>query len=242
MTVDAGAPVPSPADGSSGPSGRKVGPPEVYADASARLLALGRGLDDADGWLPTPACAGWTVHDVFAHLSGLVADVLAGRLEGLATPPWTARQVEARRHLPLGAVLDEWESALPGFVEFYATTWPDRAPAALDVVTHEQDIRGGLGRPGARDSVGVAYLAERAAAFASGRLAEAGVGPVRLGRHGPAGGSASLAVDVSDFELGRGVMGRRSLAQLRAWPWEGDPAPALGHLTLFTPSILDVVD
>ena len=242
MTGAAPAPSPPPEQGPSGPSSGEVEPPEIYADTSSRLLALGRQLDEADGSVATPACAGWTVHDVFAHLSGLVADVLAGRLEGVATPPWTARQVDERRDVPLGAVLDEWEAALPGFVEFYAAFSPDRAPPALDVVTHEQDIRGGLGRPGARDSVGVVYLAERAAAFASGRFAAAGVGPVRLGRHGPADGSAVLAVDVSDFELGRGIMGRRSLAQLRAWPWEGDPSPVLDHLTLFPPSILDVVD
>jgi len=33
----------------------------------------------------------------------------AGNLDGVATDPWTAAQVDARRDQPLAAILDEWE-------------------------------------------------------------------------------------------------------------------------------------
>ena len=35
----------------------------------------------------------WTVKDVVAHLCGACEDILAGRLEGVATDPWTEAQV-----------------------------------------------------------------------------------------------------------------------------------------------------
>ena len=61
------------------------------------------------GW---PACPGWTVHDVVAHLSGAVDDALQGRMEGAPSPAWTARQVEARHDQSVAAILAEWERSL----------------------------------------------------------------------------------------------------------------------------------
>jgi uncharacterized protein (TIGR03083 family) len=81
----------------------------------ARVDGLARGL--ADPSMPVPTCPGWTVHDVLAHLSGVVADVLAGNFAGIATEPWTLAQVEARRDASVEELLAEWELGAPAFVE-----------------------------------------------------------------------------------------------------------------------------
>ena len=49
--------------------------------------------------LDTPSrCAGWTVGDVARHAIGGLADVTAGRLDGLGSPEVTAREVAERAH------------------------------------------------------------------------------------------------------------------------------------------------
>src|SRR5437763_14762213 len=84
------------------------------------------------------------------------ADVLAGNIEGVATQPWTAAQVAQRRHKSLSEILEEWSEVAPQ-VEAMASNFPMRVDEqwVLDLTTHEQDVRGALAAPGARDAAGV---------------------------------------------------------------------------------------
>ena len=41
-----------------------------------------------------PATPKWRVRDVLAHLVGVTVDVAEGRIDGVATDPWTAAQVD----------------------------------------------------------------------------------------------------------------------------------------------------
>lgn len=95
-----------------------------------------------------PACPGWTPKDVAAHLTGVCADILAGRLDGVGTDPWTAAQVDERRSKNLDDVLSEWaevgeqiEALLPNFPEWAANQ------AVFDLLSHEHDIADALGLP-----------------------------------------------------------------------------------------------
>src|SRR5262249_60108099 len=99
-----------------------------------------------------PAAPDWRVRDVVAHLSGVTADINAGNLDGVATDAWTARQVDARRDWSLDRLLEEWDTEAAK-VEAVMATLPEVAMGqmTMDAATHEQDIRGGLERPGARD-------------------------------------------------------------------------------------------
>ena len=56
---------------------------------------LVRSLTPAELDSPT-RCAGWTVGDVARHVIGSMADVTAGRLDGLGTPEVTAHEVSER--------------------------------------------------------------------------------------------------------------------------------------------------
>lgn len=103
-----------------------------------------------------PACPEWTVKDTVAHLSGVCADIVSGNIEGVATEPWTAAQVEARRDWSVDQILDEW-AAKGAEVEAMVAFFPGLVGSqfVLDMTTHEHDIRHALGTPGDRNSEGV---------------------------------------------------------------------------------------
>src|SRR3954454_19707892 len=88
----------------------------IYEETRQRLIGLvrdeaSRDLDSASA--PVPACAGWRVRDVIAHLSGLATDIAAGNIDGAATDAWTAAQVDARRGMSVDEVLDESDDVGP---------------------------------------------------------------------------------------------------------------------------------
>ena len=69
----------------------------AYNGVRTRVGELTGTLDETTSGTPVPPCPRWTVHDVVAHLVGVVEDAMAGRLDGVATDPWTQAQVDARR-------------------------------------------------------------------------------------------------------------------------------------------------
>lgn len=221
-------------------------PDEHYRAARERLTALAATLTDRDAATPVPACPGWTVKDVYAHLAGVCADSAAGNLEGAPGDAWTARQVEARRGRSLGEVVAEWNAVAPALEAFLATgTGFTVTMALVDVWTHEQDVRGALGRPGGRDVELVPVLLDRSiAAFASSWAAK-GLPPARVAgstREWNLGdGDAAATLRASDFELLRIFLGRRSRAQVLA-RWEGDGRAFVDALCFFRPAGDDIVE
>jgi hypothetical protein len=76
----------------------------VYRQGRERVLELAADLDEGDATIVVRACPQWTVKDVYAHIAGVPADILAGRIEGVGTDEWTARQVAARADRSLGEI------------------------------------------------------------------------------------------------------------------------------------------
>src|SRR3954470_3151648 len=133
----------------------------LYEDTRQRVVDLVREttlLDFFAAARPLPACPGWRVRDVIAHLSGLATDIASGNLDGAATDAWTAAQVDARRDLSLDDLLAESDDVGPRLAGFL-DDFPGRygAQVVADITVHEHDIRGALRRPGARDSAAVAH-------------------------------------------------------------------------------------
>lgn len=159
----------------------------------------------------------------------MCADILGGNLQGAGTNPWTEQQVAARAGRSLAELLDEWtelgaqvEAALAGGL----------APAQLlfDTISHEQDLRGALGRPGARDdealTVGWSFVldgldvAVRSAGAPALRVVD-GYADRVVGV-----GEPSATVTLSPFEGLRATSGRRTAEEIAAYEWAGaDPAP-----------------
>lgn len=103
-----------------------------------------------------PACPGWTVRDVIAHLAGGCADMLAGDIEGVTTAQWADSQVRRRQGHTVAQVLEEWAVVAPR-LEAIVETFPAPLPTVwiLDLTAHEHDVRGALVRPGARETPGL---------------------------------------------------------------------------------------
>ncbi len=216
----------------------------VYAEARQRIGPLVTATAETST-TPVPACPGWTVHDVVAHLVAVAEDVMGGRLTGIPTDEDTSAQVARRRDDTLVDMVAEWTELAPPFEAFLSTTpvWP----AALDVLSHEQDIRGAIHHPGARDVPGITAGARR--------LAQSIPSPVPLtvhlggedleiamGEDADRDAGSELELTTTAFEVFRFRLGRRSRAQLAGMAWTGDPEPLLDHLTIFGPNPADVIE
>lgn len=127
---------------------------KTYAEGRLRITDLVLGLgEEADQ--PVPTCPAWSVRDVIAHLAGVCADILAGNLAGVGTDAWADAQVRARWGRSIGDLVEEWSHVAPR-TERLARRFPGRTGAwwVADATTHEHDIRGAIGAPGARQSEG----------------------------------------------------------------------------------------
>ena len=132
-------------------------------DELGRFEELLRSLDTAE-WDTPSRCAGWTVGDVARHTVGSLADVAAGRLDGLGTPEVTEREVDERAGRTAEDLADEcaevrkaaagllpvfdddaWNATAPGG---YEGTLGDGVEALwYDTWLHGDDIRAATGRP-----------------------------------------------------------------------------------------------
>jgi uncharacterized protein (TIGR03083 family) len=213
----------------------------LYRETRLRVMNLVAGLTDPELDIRTPACPAWTVRDIVAHLTAIPEDAASGRLKGIPTDEFTAGQVARLGGLPVAEVLARWAAAAADFEAAIAAheVWP----AVIDVASHEQDIRGALGKPGARDCAAV-----RACTPLLLNWLEV-PSPVRIrtedGEYLAGSGTAEigeLTLTTSRFEAFRWRMGRRSRSQIAALAWSADPAPVLDHLAVFGPADRDVIE
>jgi uncharacterized protein (TIGR03083 family) len=214
-------------------------PAELYADVRLRISDLVRDLPDGAVTTPVPGCPGWTIHDVLAHATGVVADVNAGQLENAASDPWTGAQVDARRGVPTADVLAEWAQEAATF-EPNLDTWPKALSRTLliDLVTHEHDIRGALRDTGGRDTEAYGIARKGFAVGLAKALDERGLPGLRLVAPGfefDAGAVEPRAtVTAPDaHEFFRAFAGRRGRKQVLSWDWGTDPEPYLAVVNHF---------
>jgi uncharacterized protein (TIGR03083 family) len=146
-----------------------------------------------DEWAATSRCAGWTAGDVAAHVVGGMADIVAGRLDGLGTPEVTERQVVERRGRAPDEVADELAAATKASVDLLAAfddaAWEMPSPGGFDftlgegveslwfdAVLHADDIRSAAGRPSDAQPTGLAASVSHVASV----LSRQGWGPACL--------------------------------------------------------------
>jgi uncharacterized protein (TIGR03083 family) len=210
---------------------------QLYDDSRTRLLSLVSGLDAQGLATAVPACPGWSVRDVVAHLTAVGEDVLEGRLTGPPTDEQSAAQVARFAGRPLPEVLARWDDLVPRFTETIDAfeVWP----AVLDVAAHEQDIRGALGAAGARDADVVRLGADRLLHWMQPPVPLRVVTEDQTYELGP-DGHAAIVLRTERFEAFRWRLGRRSRKQLSKLDWTGDPLPVLDHLVVFGPAATDV--
>jgi len=203
-----------------------------YRRSRLRLVEL-ITTDGAAVWSrPVPACPGWDVHAVVSHLVGVTEDALAGRLSGPPSDDVTAEQVDRHRNESPDVLLARWADLAGPFEA--AITAGQIFPAVLDVLSHEHDVRGALGRPGAREIDTVVLGAERLVSGAD----LPGVLEVELdGRvvRSPDVDGPAHRLRTSAFEVVRLRLGRRSRDQVAALDWSPPPDGLLDALFAFGP-------
>jgi uncharacterized protein (TIGR03083 family) len=210
-----------------------------YLDTKERITALVGALDDAALATTVTACPGWSVRDVVAHCAAVADDIAQGRLTGPPTDLETAAQIARFNGDGMAAIAAAWTDAAAHLGRLAESAGVE-APVG-DITSHEHDVRGALGRPGARDSEAVRYSSDRLL----GNLRT----PVGLlvavedaeYRCGPTDG-AQLCLRTTRFEALRWRTGRRSRGQLAAMDWSDDPAPVLNHLCMFGPAAADLIE
>lgn len=201
---------------------------ELYAAGRARIIDL---VADADPTTPVPSCPAWTVKDVLAHVAGIPADIIAGRLDGVATDPWTQAQVDARRDRTVAEIAQEWRETGPQIDAIVDSFGPAGAQLLFDLATHELDLRAALGAP-APDALPVYDVALGFVMDNLLNVALDGRGPVRFAADDAvwtvgAEAEPEVTLTTTKRELMRAVAGRRSRGQIASMQWDGDPTPYL---------------
>jgi uncharacterized protein (TIGR03083 family) len=212
----------------------------LYRDTRERLAGLLTGLDEPAFSAQVPACPRWAVRDVLAHLTAIPEDALAGRLTDVPDEEFTADQVARFADVPVTEMLERWSASGPRFEEIVQEfrIWP----AVIDVASHEQDIRGALGLAGARECAAIRQATPRLVSWLDLPVRLRIVTEHREYLAGAGEGEPSLTLSTTEFELFRGRMGRRSVAQLAAMDWSADPSAVLGQLAVFGPTTADIVE
>ena len=171
-----------------------------------------------DEWESPTRCEGWTVADLAAHITGVMADITAGRLEGVDTQPWYDRQVAERRGRPQAAIIDELDdviAATSGLLDLFdAAAWAGPAAPGVDgtlgaamqslwagTYIHVEDVLAALGREPQRGP-GLAAAVDHIA----DQLAASGWGPAtldleELGTVEVGGGGRHIETDALTFVL-----------------------------------------
>ncbi len=206
----------------------------AYRGVRTRVSELLAGVDDATAAVtPIPGCPDWTVTDLAGHLCGVCVDILEGNLDGVGTAPWADAQ--AMRFAPIGlaGVLARWDEVGPQ-VEAIGEHFPAGPATQLvfDATTHEHDARGALGSSDARDTGSLAVPLDFLTTNLDTYVREHEAPTLRL--TAPDGwtfiagaGDPAVELRATTFDVFRSFGGRRSLDQIRALDWSGEPEPYL---------------
>lgn len=209
-----------------------------YRETRLRLTAVLEAQPE-DAWArPVAACPGWDVKAVVSHLVGIIEDAAAGLLTGPPTEEQTAAEVARHADDDPGELLARWAELAPSFEPLLTelAIWP----AAIDVMSHEHDIRHALEAPGGRDTALVRAVAEMLVTNAN--LPRPLVAETTHGRWSSGGSGAPLVLRSEPFEIVRIRLGRRSRSQVEALDWSEPPREILDDLFIFGPAAVAIVE
>jgi uncharacterized protein (TIGR03083 family) len=222
----------------------------AYRDLRRRVIDIVRSAPSGNVEQFVPGTPEWRVRDVLAHLAGICDDIVHGNIptDGVGTDEWTGAQVEKRREWDIEAVIADWEAGADT-VEPLFVAFPNGSAGQMlaDAATHEHDIRGTFGTPGARDSSALVIGYEWGTDRLGERLDVDGDGTLRFetdaGTKSVGHGEPVSTLRAPRFEIARALTGRRSRSQLRAFDRDGpfDPEGLL-LFSFFTPADHDIVE
>jgi uncharacterized protein (TIGR03083 family) len=191
----------------------------LYRAARERVTAL--VADPAvDPGLPVPATPRWRVRDVVAHVTGVAHDAATGNMAGAPGDEWTAAQVDRSADRTIAEMIEQWEADAIGVEAFFSSPAGAAMGAGVyDVHCHEADLRNALGLPFQMPGEFLGWAADGMRGGFHEAVAAEGLAPVDL--------------QIPDAEWYRGRLGRRTEAEVRAYPWPVDPTPYLDVFFVF---------
>jgi uncharacterized protein (TIGR03083 family) len=164
------------------------------------------------------------VHDVVAHLAGISEDATSGNMEGAPGEAWTAAQIARGEGRSIDDLVAQWTANAPMLEGFFSSPAASSSLAGVfDVHCHEADLRHAFGLPIDIPADFLAWAADSMRTRFSDAVQEAGLAAVQL--------------KIGDLEWFRGRLGRRTEAEVRAYPWPGDPEPYLDTFFVFGPAV-----
>jgi uncharacterized protein (TIGR03083 family) len=204
----------------------------AYSESRERFSDLVAQTDDEGLARKVPACPDWTLKELLAHVIGVAADSVAGNVSDMGGDEWTEQQVAERRDRSLEELLGEWKEHATQIEATLNSIHPALAGGLIgDLITHEHDARGALGKPGARDIETLELPTYTYVRFFGTRVKKAGLEAVEVkaGDVSWAAGAGDAGVSVTGeaFEILRSLTGRRTRDEVRDLDWEGDPEPYL---------------
>jgi uncharacterized protein (TIGR03083 family) len=212
----------------------------VYRDAQASMVRLLESLD-ADGWATTVPCTpSWTVRDVLSHVAGVTDDIANGRVEGAATDPWTAAQVDRWRDVAPALLIEQWNSQIAAVADLLEQL--DEVRPAIDCFNHEHDVRHALGLD---PSLPTEFLELMVARFAGVPVGPAVTITFADGATAsiPGEGDSLALTGITQYEFGRSRLGRRTREQVANYDWSQPPSDELlDNWFAFGPSELPIVE
>lgn len=181
----------------------------AYQEVRQSVLELLAATPESSASIIVPACPGWTVQQTASHLVGVPEDLLAGRLEGVASDAWTDAQVQRHSGETIAQLRDALEATVSAFdAMLSAIPKPSNSQLVMDALTHDIDLREALGMP--VDSFSPAIPVARAWLLNLIRGRDSAIAP------------ELESAPCSDLELVRSLTGRRSAAQMNAAGLPGD--------------------
>ena len=189
----------------------------TYRASAGDFVHTVQALTPAQLAAPVPACPAWSVHDLLAHQAGASSDVVHRNLDGVATPPWTARQVEDRRQRSRSELVQEWQGNVDAVAPL-CDVIPGPNPA-WDVAVHLADLREALDLEPPPPEQGWAEVLAAATALLQD---QAGV-RVSVAEHAPDPGSTTWHVRTG-YGLWRALFSRLGDADLEREVLRGSAA------------------
>jgi hypothetical protein len=211
----------------------------LYRDSQHSFVELFQSLDADQLATTVPCTPEWTVRDVLSHVAGVTDDIANGRVEGAATDPWTASQVERWREADPAMLIEQWNGQIEGIATLLEQLGELRPP--LDCHSHEHDVRHALDMPDHQSSEMIMVMTAR---FAEAPMAR----PVTITFADdstatmPGEGEPISLSGLTQFEFVRSRLGRRTPDQVAAYEWSEPPGDLLSEWFAFGPSRVPIVE
>lgn len=188
----------------------------LYLDTRSRIVDLVRDATPDELDRTVPACPDWTVRQLLTHCVSMPAAIGAGDLPSDDLDAWIDAILTARRDRTIEELVDEWSTT-----DDTIATMVGGGGAVLldDLVVHEHDLRGALGRPD-RSRFEAEVFVPRALASCVPELERRELGAIEVHHDGRTWRSHDAEVgwvlETTPWEAVRALYSRRTADELRA--------------------------